>query len=279
MNYFDFADKISESFISKIPGVGVVHALISRFIKWKHHLKSGQKWVEYDGVKLYLDTSDHVAYQIVTSGDYEPKVTEHIKNKLDVGDFGIDVGAHVGHHTATIRRCVGRGGKVWAFEPNPENANYINKTKIRHGWENVELFRKALSYRNSCNRLFVLDSDNSGHAVLADGARAVAHPEYKYDIEMMRLSALLNRRKIGKIDLLKIDVEGEEIAIINDIAPYLSRIKTIILEFHAPMLDEDDVRAAFRILDKRGDLTDLNNNPIGVSYILGETKNIIWQYN
>lgn len=277
MKYSDIASRLSNTFISEVPGVRVVNSQILGFMNWKHQLTAGEKWVEYDGARLYADTSDHVAKNIAIHGKYEPQVSEKIKNHLDVGDFAIDVGAHIGHHTVTIRRHVGSDGKVWAFEPNPQNVDYINKTLDGNGWENVELFPIALSDNESSDQLLVPNSGNTGSAFLPGANTADADTVDSYTVETRQLTSILNERQIDKINLLKIDVEGGETAIIRDISPHLSDIETIILEFHTQMLNEEDVRDVFGILKSKGEITDLNNNALEVDRVLKEKTDIIWQ--
>lgn len=240
-------------------------------------INAGKKWVEYNGTRLYADTSDHVPKIIAIHGEYEPLTSEKIKNHLDTGDFAIDVGAHIGHHTVTIRQCVGADGRVWAFEPNPKNADYINKTLDRNEWDNVELFSIALSDTESSDQLLLPNSGNTGVAFLPDANTADADTVDSYTVETRQLTSVLNERQINKIDLLKIDVEGGETAIIRDISPHLNDIETIILEFHTQMLNEEDVRDVFEILKSKGEITDLNDNALEVDRVLREKTDIIWQ--
>lgn len=277
MNYFDVASRLSDSFISKIPGVGRLHSLIMRSLQWKHQLTAGEKWVEYSGARLYADTSDHVAKAISMRGEYESQTSEKIKNHLDTGDFAIDVGAHIGHHTVTMRQSVGADGRVWAFEPNPKNIDYINKTLDRNGWENVEHFSIALSDTESSSQLLVPNSDNTGTASLPDVNTKDARPQDSYTVETRQLTSILNERKRDKINLLKIDVEGGETAIIRDISQHLNNIETIILEFHARMIDEEDARDVFEILESSGEITYGNNNSVEADHVLTENAHIIWQ--
>jgi len=51
-------------------------------------------------------------------GEYEPEVATTISDALFEGDTAIDVGAHVGHHTVSMRRAVGESGDVIALEPD-----------------------------------------------------------------------------------------------------------------------------------------------------------------
>src|SRR6516165_6318678 len=51
--------------------------------------------------------------------DYEPRVFDYLKKRIQPGDVVFDVGAHVGLFTVLLARWVGPSGHVFAFEPTP----------------------------------------------------------------------------------------------------------------------------------------------------------------
>ncbi len=51
------------------------------------------------------------------SRDFEKNLQDLYEAFLRPGDIAVDVGAHTGHHTFPIARCVSPGGRVLAFEP------------------------------------------------------------------------------------------------------------------------------------------------------------------
>src|ERR1700744_4417508 len=66
--------------------------------------------------------------------------------RLDLkGATVIDIGANKGIYCFWLSRAVGRSGKVWAFEPQPEMVNYIKSRKRSFGLDNVEITLTALS--------------------------------------------------------------------------------------------------------------------------------------
>src|SRR5215510_7214671 len=58
-------------------------------------------------------------YRFLT-GLYESGTTKVVGKLLRPGMIAIDVGAHIGYYTRLFAKLVGKHGKVYAFEPNPE---------------------------------------------------------------------------------------------------------------------------------------------------------------
>jgi hypothetical protein len=54
----------------------------------------------------------------------------------------------------------------------------------------------------------------------------------KKEVEVIRCSDFVSEHRIGHIDLMKIDVEGAEERILDDISGILPMIDAIVLEYH-----------------------------------------------
>lgn len=241
---------------------------------------AGEQWIKYNGVELYADTSDFVAQSLSIRGQYEPETTDLIERHLNEGDFAVDIGGHIGHHTTTMRQRVGDDGTVWVFEPNPKNVEYIGKTLSRNGWRNIELFPVALSDTESSDQLLVTNSRNTGSASLSGSCSEAEEKEMvkdRYTVDTKSLSRLLDERNKEEVDLVKIDVEGAEAGIIADLEGNLHRVETIILEFHTDRLGESQIRETFQILDDQGEITDIDGNVVDLDRLLREKMQVVWQ--
>ncbi len=71
---------------------------------------------------MWLREGDQaVCDQIAQHGTYEPDVLGAIQREVRAGMRTVDAGAHVGFFTLHMARLVGPLGRVYAFEPDPEN--------------------------------------------------------------------------------------------------------------------------------------------------------------
>src|SRR5215831_4806609 len=69
--------------------------------------------------RFQLPSEQPYNYRFLT-GMYEPGTTKVVGRLLRPGMVVIDVGAHIGYYTKLFAKSVGKQGRVYAFEPNPE---------------------------------------------------------------------------------------------------------------------------------------------------------------
>ena len=136
----------------------------------------------------------------------ESFVTEVGLACLRPGDCAIDVGAHKGRHAVPWARRVGRTGHVFAFEPLPRFAAWIQLRRLRHWLPQLHVRRSAVANRRG-HASFTYFPDRPAFSGLlqrdAPSARAT-----QISVPLTRL----DDRPWPKhpLRLLKLDVEGGE---------------------------------------------------------------------
>lgn len=98
--------------------------------------------VEAFGKPLYLDPADSLNLSI--HGRTDPAETALLTALLRPGDIALDLGAHIGYYTLLLARGVGDTGKVYAFEPHPENAALLKRTVAESGYSFITVEQKAV---------------------------------------------------------------------------------------------------------------------------------------
>lgn len=149
------------------------------------------------------------------------------------GGIVIDVGANIGNYSKLVFD-VNKSLTVYAFEPHPTN---FAKLSEAIGFETFHPINVAVSDTEGYLSLYDLESnDGSTHASLYRGAvedflhaRTVEHK-----VAVCRLGEFVKSRNIQKIDLLKIDVEGNELNVLKGIGELLTsgQIEAIHFEFN-----------------------------------------------
>jgi len=89
----------------------------------RSHLKSN--FVEVNGHKIFLDSLDSLRLSI--NGIYEEFETQMLKKIINKEETVVDIGANIGYYTLIFAKLVGDKGKVFAFEPEPNNFELLKK--------------------------------------------------------------------------------------------------------------------------------------------------------
>jgi FkbM family methyltransferase len=131
-----------------------------------------------------------------------------------------DVGGYQGKWSSKINEIY--GCKIYIFEPIKE---YYDKllTKFINN-ENIEVFNFGLS---NCDGDSIINLLDDGSSVYVDGGK-------KENIKLKNIISFINEKEIKNIDLLKLNVEGEEYNIMESLIKenYLYKIKNFQIQFH-----------------------------------------------
>ncbi|MBM3437046.1 MAG: FkbM family methyltransferase, partial [Bacteroidetes bacterium] len=165
-----------------------------------HHLRSNV--AEVDGHKMFLDSKDSLFLSFY--GFYEPFETDFVKKEVKKGDTVLDIGANIGYYTLIFAKLVGEKGRVFAFEPDPENFALLKKNVEVNSYHNIILINKAVSNKNGKTRLYLSEESKGDHRLYdcEDGRNFV-------EVETVRMDDFL-KEKANKIDFIKMDIQGAE---------------------------------------------------------------------
>ncbi len=160
---------------------------------------------------------------------YEPIVWKALMSKVREGDIIVDVGAFIGLYTIALAKRVGSKGKVIAFEPEPKNFLELNEhIKLNNISDRVELIQMAVGEKHG--KVFFELSRSCESRILG------IQNENSTSVECVTLDEIfINKR----LDILKVDVEGYEEAVLKGAARLLhdpSRApRAMFIEVHPSM--------------------------------------------
>jgi FkbM family methyltransferase len=161
-------------------------------------------------------------------GTYEPEQTEAFVGAVRAGAVVYDVGAHYGYYSLLASRLAGTAGRVIALEPSPRNLRVLRKHMELNRAANITVLETALS-------------DHQGEAQFDNRAGSgVGHlsPEGPLTVKLTTLDLLASR--FPAPDVLKIDVEGAEEAVLTGGRETLARSRPVLfLSTHGPALAEN----------------------------------------
>jgi FkbM family methyltransferase len=184
------------------------------------------------GLELEVQRSDQIGYSIVTGAIFDPPVTEALYRLVTPGATVYDVGANIGYLTSLVAHRAGPAGVVRAFEPHPVVHGLLAANVSR--WSSrpvapVQIRPVALSSHPGTGRLAVdaTFDQNMGLASLE------ARGDDWVEVEMSTLDLEIGS---DRVDVMKIDVEGHEGAVLAGAGALLSdrRVAHVIFEDHDP---------------------------------------------
>lgn len=214
---------ISGHRIGRFYPIGVIH----RFLLASFRPSS----VRIDGHRIFLDPKDSLRLSIFP---YEPLITELVKREVKKNDIVLDIGANIGYYTLLFARLVGPKGKVFAFEPDPDNFALLKKNVLVNGYRNTVLVQKAVSNETGRTRLYLSPHTKTYHRIYN------SHTDREsIEVEVVTLADYFKDQKT-KIDFIKIDTEGAEGAILEGMLPLLEKNDSvkIVTEFWPPGLEK-----------------------------------------
>ncbi|MDB9311754.1 FkbM family methyltransferase [Spirulina sp. CS-785/01] len=188
------------------------------------------------GVPLQIrpNPDDKVEWSLWIMGIYDLALSESLWRLLDEGETVFDIGANIGYITSLCAAKVGKTGQVIAFEPCPdiykELFSNVQTWQTLKNWTQIELKTVALTNKTGTGWLR-LPIYNRGEAALIDDATDKGEETLKvYEVQLTRLDDLWD----NKIDLLKIDIEGHELAALQGAKQLIQeqKIRDIFFEAH-----------------------------------------------
>lgn len=153
--------------------------------------------------RMVVDPGDTL--RLYSKGVYEPFETSLFEQEVQSGDVVLDLGANIGYYTLIFASRVGPAGHVYAFEPDPENAELLRRNVKLNGYRNVTTVEAAVSDEQQTLTLYLSDESKAHRIYDAGGGRGTA------TVEAVRLDDwFAQHADAPRVDIVKMDIEGAE---------------------------------------------------------------------
>lgn len=184
------------------------------------------------GYDLMLD--ERTGGNVYRFGFYEAG-TLHVMNRfLRTGDVFVDAGASVGLMTMFASERVGATGRVLAFEPLPRRYQQLCSSITLNGRKNVEVFNSGLG---ASFRKLEIYEDRVSPSMVPQAGSVSAYPTH-----VERLDEVLAQRGMTRVDMLKVDVEGFELEVLEGAGELLRGEDAPILCVEYGMYDDKEAK-------------------------------------
>jgi FkbM family methyltransferase len=204
----------------------VLRPLLPREIR-PHRILSGP----LRGAQIVTSWHD---YPAAIAGYTELPLLRWFAKNVKPGETWLDVGAHYGYTAIGLSRLVGRQGRVFAFEPMTSTAGYLNQTRALNGFSQMIVLPLALGFTETLKRIELPATRGMVDSVIPGD---VGDPKgaVKEEILVSQFDWLWPQicDGQGRVDGIKIDVQGMELEVLRGMAANLREKKPkLVLEIH-----------------------------------------------
>jgi FkbM family methyltransferase len=164
-------------------------------------------------LQMRFDPNSYIGRYLYFRGMYEEPVIKKLASLLEPGMVYVDVGANIGLHSLIAAWRVGPTGRVVAIEPQASVFEALCTNVAVNKLTNVDEIRSAVGNKEGSAVIYTVDPINSGQATLA-----VHSGESLFGQEQVAVSSLddiLSRMGLDQVDVLKVDVEGGELEVLE----------------------------------------------------------------
>lgn len=209
-----YGNHFRRTWLRKIPGSRKVYYYLNEF-PWLFLRKT---IFEIEGSKMYLNPWERSTLRptfrnyITSYKNKEPLTIKVFKDIVKEGYTVVDLGANIGYFTLLAARLVGNSGKVYSFEPEPKNYRCLCKNIELNGYNNICAEQAAVSNVAGKRKLFIANETGAHTIRSSHDSGYFNDKEFGEFVEVSTIVLNDFFDKDEKIDVIKMDIEGSEMA-------------------------------------------------------------------
>jgi FkbM family methyltransferase len=219
--------------------------------------------IDSSGLKLLIDITDWVQYQIYFYGNYERQSVSLFKNLAVNSKVVFDIGSHIGQYAL---ECAledrDKEKSIFAIEANPKTFTYLLNNIQLNSFTQVYPILGAVTPNHEIATIEFPNYWNLGNTQLSKQTKK--RDLNSYLISTFNIKTILKLYKIKEIDLMKIDIEGYEYGFFKDLFNDKIYPKNILFEC-VPSIFPDALRLKELLVENQYLIKDI----LGNTYIDG----------
>ena len=171
------------------------------------NLDLGAAPIGYGDLKVECSTTSGYTAHVYLQGCDDVVVFRMLERLVPPGASAIDVGANIGIHTCVLSKCVGEQGVVYAYEPVMRNVRDLESNLLINQITNVVVRDVGVGAQTGSVPFHFTEENDFNKGM------SRYDPNAKDSIPVVSLDDDL--RSVENIALIKVDVEGMEVAVIK----------------------------------------------------------------
>ena len=159
--------------------------------------------------------------------------------KINKGDVVVDIGAHIGTFSVLAGQKAGIKGEVYAYEPVPNTFDILKRNIHINSLQNIVYpYKLGISPKKGKKEFYIFKKDgkplfHSSSFYREQSGVIGATVSEKIEVECITLEDIFELNGLDRIDVLKMDCEGEEYNLLFGTSnKYLKRIDEMCIEYH-----------------------------------------------
>ncbi|GIW05600.1 MAG: hypothetical protein KatS3mg060_0405 [Dehalococcoidia bacterium] len=190
--------------------------------------RSPPYWARSDGLWILYTKGDSLVEQLSAGGRHEPETVRTMVSALPPGGVAVDVGSNIGLIAMAVARSC-PSSVVHCFEPSPQPYEYCVRSVQRNGLSDRVVVNNCALYESRGRLPFVLHEQ---HRSVGNGLRDTGRGGRIVDVvevETITLDEYADEKGLERIDVVKVDAEGAELAILRGSERVINELRPVII--------------------------------------------------
>lgn len=202
-----------------------------------------------NGFSMIISSQDRgIGNELLYSHIHEPLATKLLPCMVKPGNIVLECGANIGYYTLLLSRLVGENGKVISVEPNPEVTKLLRINTELNTANNVDIYQAALGDKEEEVDFYIRGASNLSSMTAEDGEYVAGQK-----VQMMMADTMIKQLDLPSIDLIRMDVEGYEVEILEGASNIIQRhFPRFLIEYHKEKIGISRAEDALMNMDDMG---------------------------
>lgn len=165
-------------------------------------------------------------------------IMRYVHETVHPGWVCVDIGANIGAVSIAMWAKAGKTGKVVSVEADPGNIPRLQANLRLNGLPDAYVLGVAVTDKRGTSQLRCFPDANGWQTLGQQTPHREEYVSYLVEVVTVPLTDVLTKYDIGRVDLVKIDVEGAEILVLQSMRQMLQArvVRRVIFEVHEPIL-------------------------------------------